>query len=270
MSDILMTAFSLRRQPFGKSLDSGDLWLGDAHQDAIARVIAAMMRHEHVLLKSESGTGKNCVVRAMRDQLPTTHFRCVYIANVTLGRRDFYRQVSHAFGLEPKGTPAALFEAIQRDIESLHHEHRVHPVLVLDEAQLMPDTTLSHLHVLANFGWDNEPLLSLVLVGLPELHDRLKLGVHRSLLTRISTCIEIPAVKAEQTAAYVRKRLTDAGAKGELFAPDALTVLHEATGGVLRSIDVLAEAALRLAAEREIRLVDRAIVRKALQTTPFA
>jgi type II secretory pathway predicted ATPase ExeA len=270
MSDTLMAAFSLRRQPFGKSLDSADLWLEQAHQDAITRLVGALTRREHAMLKGESGAGKNCVVRAVRDQLSPTHFRCVYVPNVTLGRRDFYRSVSTAFGLEPKGTPAALFEAIQRDVETLHREHRVHPVLVLDEVQLMPDSTLSHLHVLANYGWDNEPLLSIVLVGLPELHDRLKLGVHRSLLTRISTCIEIPTAKAEQTVAYVRKRLADAGAKGELFAPDALVVLHEATGGVLRSVDIVAEAALRIAAERDLRIVDRAVVRKAVQTTPLA
>jgi general secretion pathway protein A len=270
MSDILTTAFSLRRQPFGKSLGADDLWLDEAHHTIIARLIGAVTRREHILVKGEAGTGKNCVLRAMRDQLSPAQFRCVYVPNVTLGRRDFYRQVSIAFGLEPKGTPAALFEAIQRDVETLHREHRVHPVLVLDEAQLMPDTTLGHLHILANFAWDNEPLLSLVLVGLPEVHDRLKLGVHRSLLTRISTCVEIPTAKPEQTAAYVRKRLADAGAKGELFAPDALVVLHEETGGVLRSIDVLAEASLRLAAEREARMVDRSIVRKALQNTPLA
>lgn len=117
-------------------------------------------------------------------------------------------------------------------MENLHREHRVHPVLVLDEAQLMPDSTLGHLHVMMNFAWDSEPLLSVVLVGLPELHDRLKLGIHRSLLTRLTTCIEVPPARAEQTVAYVRKRLADAGAKGELFAPDALTVLHELTGGV--------------------------------------
>lgn len=270
MSDTLMTAFSLRRQPFGKSLESSDLWLEEAHQEAIGRLVGALTRHEHALVKGESGAGKNCVLRATRDQLSPAHFRCVYVPNVTLGRRDFYRSVSVAFGLEPKGTPAALFEAIQRDVETLHREHRVHPVLVLDEVQLMPDSTLGHLHVLANYAWDNEPLLSIVLVGLPELHDRLKLGVHRSLLTRISTCIEIPTAKADQTMAYVRKRLADAGAKGELFAPDAFVVLHEATGGVLRSIDILAEASLRLAAERDLRIVDRAIVRKALQTTPLA
>lgn len=180
MSDVLLAAFALRRQPFAKDVSTDTLWLDEARKTAVERLIAAVSRREHVLVKGDSGSGKNCVLRAMRDALSPVHFRPVYLANVTLGRRDFYRQVSLALGLEPRGTPAALFEAIQRDIETLHREHRVHPVLVLDEAQLMPDTTLSHLHVLMNFAWDSEPRLSLVLVGLPELHERLKLGIHRS------------------------------------------------------------------------------------------
>ena len=77
-------------------------------------------------------------------------------------------------------------------------------------------------------------------------------------------------MQPDQTATYVRKRLADAGAKGELFAPDALVVLHELTGGVLRSVDTVAEQALRIAAQQDVRLVDRAIVKKAFKATPLA
>jgi general secretion pathway protein A len=134
----------------------------------------------------------------------------------------------------------------------------------------MPDSSLGTLHVLANFEWDREPVVSLVLVGLPELGERLKLGLHRSLLTRISHKIDVTPASPEQTAAYVNKRVEDAGARAALFAPDALLVLHELTGGVLRSIDVLAEASLRVAAHQRKKQVDRGIVRSAFSHTPLA
>ena len=270
MSDMLQAAFSLQHSPFSPTIAPDDLWLDEARQEDIERATDAVSRHCHVLVTGEAGVGKNCLLRAMRARLSPVHFRVVYVANVTLGKRDFYRQACSALGIAPKGTPAALFEAIQRDVEALHREHRVHPVLVLDEAHLMPDSTLGHLHVLANYEWDSQPLLSLVLVGLPELHDRLRLGVHRSLLTRLSIHVEVAPAAADQTVTYVRRRLQAAGAKAELFAPDALVLLHELTGGVLRSVDVLADASLRLAARQEVRLVDRAVVRRALQLTPLA
>ena len=266
----MKVAFNLKRSPFAPDLPPDDLWIDERRKDALERLLDAVTRGRHVLVKGDPGVGKNCVLRAMRDKLSPVDYRLVYVKNVTLGQRDFYRQVCSALDIEQKGTPAGMFEAIQRNIEALHAEHRVHPVLILDEAQLMPDRTFGHLHVLLNFDWDSRPLLTLVLVGLPELHERLRLGVHRSLLTRIGACVEIVPATAEQTTAYVRKRLQDAGARGELFAPDALVQLHEFTGGVFRSVDIIAEQALRLAAQQEVRIVDRGLVRKALHQTPLA
>jgi len=112
--------------------------------------------------------------------------------------------------------------------------------------------------------------LSLVFVGLPELHDRLRLGIHRALLTRVHTKVELSPGSPDLTAAYVRKRMVDAGARTEVFTADGLAQLHELTGGLLRSVDVLALAALRLAAVEEQALIDRTLIRRALAHTPLS
>lgn len=270
MSDRVQEAFSLSRAPFDKGVPANLMWMDGGRQEALSRLTMTVSHHQHALVLGESGTGKTCVIRALEDGLSPVHFRIVYVAHVTLGPRDFYRQLCYALGIEPKATPASMFESIQRECVSTASEHRAHAVVVLDEAQLIPDATLGHLHLLANFRRDSEPLLSLVLVGLPEFHDRLRLGVHRSLLTRIHSKVELSPGSPETTAAYVRKRISDAGSKAELFTADALSTIHELTGGLLRSIDVLALAALRLAAATSVRLIDREIVRKALHHTPLA
>ena len=189
--DSTLSFFDLKHSPFGKEVNVKDLWLDPSRESAVDRLVEAVHRRQHALVRGEPGVGKNCVTRAMKHRLPETAFRVVYVANVTVGRRDFYRQLSFALGLQPRGTMAAVFEAVQREVRGSWSDHRIHPVLVIDEAHLMPDATLSHLHVLANFDMDSRPLLSLVLVGLPELQDRLRLGVHRSLLTRIGTMVDI-------------------------------------------------------------------------------
>ena len=266
----LPSAFSLTTEPFVRGPATQDLWLDDSRQEAVDRVVDAVQAHEHVLVEGEPGTGKSTVMRALKDRLSPVHHRCFYMAFVTLSPRDFNRQLCRVLGVEAKATPAALFDALQREVQQLHREHRVHPTLVIDEAHLMPDRTLAHLHVLANFHWDSEPLLSLILVGLPELHDRLKLGIHRSLLTRLSTRVSLQPATAEQTASYVRQRMAEAGARTDLFSTDGLHMLHELSGGLLRSIDILARASLRLAAEADVRLVDRHLVVRAYHTTPLA
>lgn len=268
--DETLNHFGLTRAPFDKDIDAKKLWMNPSRTDAVENMVNAVHRKQHVLVRGEPGVGKSCVVRAMRAALPETEYRVVYVANVTVGRRDFYRQVSLALGLPPKGTMAAVFEAIQVDIRSQWSEHRVHPVLVIDEAHLMPDATLSHLHVLANFDMDHKPLLSLVLVGLPELLDRLRLGVNRSLLTRIHTLVDLHTTTPDDTAAYVNHRLDLAGSRRELFDSDALNTLHELAAGVPRLLDTLAERSLDAAADKSLTLVGRTEVRRAWNTTPYA
>jgi general secretion pathway protein A len=236
MSDPTRAAFDLHRDPFGKDIALDSLWLDQARQDGLDTILDTVTARKNLLITGEVGVGKTSVLRLLRSGLSPVHFRVVYLSHVTLGPRDFYRQLA----------------------------------LVLDECQLMPDRTLAHLHVLCNFDWDSQPLMSLVLVGLPELHDRLRLGVHRSLLTRLAAKVELQPITPEQTTAYVRHRVAEAGAKGELFAPDALAMIHELSGGVLRCIDVLASASLRLAATRDIKLVDRDLVARAYHATPLA
>ncbi len=270
MSDRVQEHFKLSREPFSKDLPADLMWMDGGRQEALARLTTTTTYHQHALVLGESGIGKTCVIRALEEELSPVHFRLTYVAHVTLAPRDFYRQLCYALTLEPKATPAAMFEAIQRECVNTASEHRAHAVVVLDEAHLMPDATLGHLHLLANFQRDSEPLLSLVMVGLPELHDRLRLGLHRSLLTRIHTKIELAPGDPATTTGYVRKRMGDAGAKGEVFTADGLATLHELTGGLLRSVDVLALAALRLGAATGARLVDREVVRKALHHTPLA
>lgn len=270
MSDRIQVAFGLGHRPFGKDVQADLLWMDGGRQQSLDRLVQAMTHHEHAIVLGEPGAGKTCVLRALREQLSPAHFRVEYLAHVTLGRRDFYRQLCLVLGVEPKATPAAMFEAIQRECASHASEHRLHTVVVLDEMHLMPDTTLANLHLIANFRWDSDPMLSMVFVGLPELLDRLRLGIHRSMLTRIHCKVELSAGSPELTSAYVRKRLVDAGARAEIFTADGLATLHELTGGVLRSIDVLGLASLRLAADEDQRLVDRNLVRRALQHTPLA
>lgn len=268
MSDTVQQWFGLRRRPFDKGVPDEGLWLDDGRKDAIDRLTDAVTAREHAIVLGEPGVGKNCVVRGLRARLSPVHFRLTYLAHVSLGKRDFYKQICMALGIECKLMPATLYASIQQNLAALARE-RVHPVLVLDEAHLIPDSSLGTLHVIANFNWDAEPVVSLVLIGLPEFGERLKLGVHRSLLTRIGHKIEIEPATPDDTAMYVRARLEHAGARTELFAPDALVILHELTGGVLRSVDVLASATLRVAAHRKLKIIDRSVVRAAFQHTPL-
>jgi general secretion pathway protein A len=256
MTPAYLTAFGLREAPFSKEIPDDKLWLPPSKQSVVDALVAALDDHASVVLVGEPGVGKTCVLRAPRHRIPQAGYRLTYCHNATLGRRDFYRQLCLALGLSPSATAAAVFYAVSTHVEDLAKD-RVHPVFLLDEAHLLHQDTLNHLHILLNYEWDSRALLSLVLVGLPELQDRLTLRRNRALYSRIHHRLAIGSLTPEDTAEYMRLRLARPGCERELFSGDALTLLHEATLGAMRDIDRVAGAALREAARRKLRLVER-------------
>lgn len=251
--------FGLECPPFAKEVEDGELWLPTSRKAVVDDLVEAARDHQHVLLTGEPGVGKTCVLRAVRHRLPQAGFRLTYCHNATLGRRDFYRQLCVALGLSTKATAAAVFYAVSTHVEALGRD-RVHPCFLLDEAHLLRQDVLEHLHVLANYEWDSKPLLSLVLVGLPELWGRLTLAKNRSLWSRVHSRLSLGEAEPEDTVEYVEHRTKKAGANRPAFLADALTMLHEATSGRLRDIDRVATAALKTAARRKMPQVDRDIL----------
>ncbi len=260
-----LTHFGLSAPPFAKAIADDELWVPSSREAIIDRLVEGCEERGHVLLTGEPGVGKTCVLRALRHRLPDAGFRLTYCHNATLGRRDFYRQLCLALGLNPKATAAAVFYAIHQHVRDLGGE-RVHPVFLLDEAHLLHQQVLEHLHILANYEWDSAPLLSLVLVGLPELGDRLRLRKNRSLYSRIHTRLHLGDAAPEDTAEYVAHRLALAGQDRDPFDSDALALLHEASGGRLRDIDRIATDALKRAARRKLKRVDRKLIASTLDT----
>ncbi len=267
MTPSMLSAFSLREPPFGKDLPDSDLWLPPSKQARVESLLEALSGHQSVLLVGEPGVGKTCLLRALRHRLiaPGAGFRLTYCHNATLGRRDFYRQLCLALALPPSASVAGLFYAVSSHVQELAQE-RIHPVFLLDEAHLLHQDTLDHLHILLNYEWDSKPLLSLVLIGLSDLQDRLCLRRNRSLYSRIHTRLTIDPLLPEDTAEYIRMRLLRAGCDREVFASDALALLHEAALGSLRDIDRLATAALGEAAKKKRRLVERELLSRLLQS----
>lgn len=256
--------FGLALEPFSKDIGDAELWLPPSKVALVDELREAVEARENVVLSGEPGAGKTCVLRALRHVLPPERFRLTYCHNATLGRRDFYRQLCLALGLAPSATAAALFFAVSSHVEDLAKE-RIQPVFLLDEAHLLHQDTLDHLHILLNYAWDSQPLLSLVLVGLSNLEERLRIRRNRSLYSRLQRRLVIDPLTADDIADYLRQRLRRAGCERELFATDAVAMLHEAAASSLRDTDRLASNCIRSAARRKKKTVERDTVARILR-----
>jgi general secretion pathway protein A len=263
MTPAYLSHFSFDAVPFSKEIADEDLWLPPSKEEIVLQLQESLDEHASVILTGEPGVGKTCVLRALKHRLPQAGFRLTYCHNATLGRRDFYRQLCLALGLSPSATAAAVFFAVSSHVEDLGRD-RVHPVFLLDEAHLLHQDMLDHLHILLNYQWDSRALLSLVLVGLSELNDRLALRRNRSLYSRIHRRFSLGPSTPDDTGDYVRARLAKVGCDRDVFTADALAMLHEAASGSLRDIDRLAVAALRDAARKKRKLVERDVISRVI------
>lgn len=151
--------FGFTAAPFSKEIDDDKLWLPPSKKSVVSDLVECVQERKHAVVTGESGAGKTCVTRAAGHALGHQTVRLTYCHNVTLGRRDFYRHLCHALGVPYGSTAGDVFLSVTRHVEELARE-RVFPVLLVDEAHLLHQDTLDHLHILLNYGWDSKSLLS--------------------------------------------------------------------------------------------------------------
>jgi general secretion pathway protein A len=261
----LLSCYGLVRPPFSKDIHPSEMLQMPHLQEALLALKAAVEGQTSAVMTGDSGCGKTCVWRALEEELSQGRYRVHYVSNSAVNRRDFYRQLSAALGLEAHSSFAALYNSVSQHIQELASQHRLHVVIALDEAHLLNIQVLEHLHILGNFCRDSKPWLSLILMGLPDLREMLKRNILASLIARIPIRIQIPPLDAEQAKLYVRHRMNSAGCRREVFSDDALLLMAKATRGLMRRLDILGEHCLNIALKGKSNIVDATVVQKGIQ-----
>jgi type II secretory pathway predicted ATPase ExeA len=199
------------------------------------------------LLTGKSGTGKSSLLRMLKESLNPALFRVVYLCHSSIGVHEFYTHLTAGLGLPPKGRRAAMFRAAKERIYSLHTSEKIHPVLIIDEAHLLSHDVLQEIRLLTNFEIDSINALTVLLCGQESLNLAFGLSMLESLASSITINIRLGSLPAEESFVYLEKRISDCGNSATLFTKQALTLIHQAAGGVFRSIGIIAWAAMQKA-----------------------
>ena len=260
----MLSKFGLKKEPFSKDVPVEEFYPAPQLEDAKTRIRSAIKGKTSAVITGDPGTGKTFVLRAVEKDLEGQPYRFEYLSNSALNRRDFYRQLCFALGLEPKASAEGLFRLISEHIEELATTQKIRPVTCFDEAHMLPDAVLSHLPILLNYQRDSKPFLSIVLVGLGDLRRTLSRNIQSALSTRLPVRIHLKPFNFDQTAGYIKHRMKMSGADKEIFTEESLLLIAEATGGAMRKIDILARECLEQAFEMRNALIEISSVKKAV------
>jgi type II secretory pathway predicted ATPase ExeA len=235
--------FGFTTKPFGKTPDPGFLYESPQHSEALARLEYAVEEKELSLLVGEIGSGKTMLSRALIDRIGETR-PVILLINPRLTPAQLLRSIASGLGLQPARYRNELLDQIHAKLFELYEAGR-EPVLIIDEAQLIPTkSTFDEIRLLTNFQLDDQNLLSVLLIGQPELEARLERTPYAPLRQRIGMRYRLGPLSLEETALYIEHRLLVAGGARNPFTADAVRAMHSVSGGIPRVINTLATTAL--------------------------
>ncbi len=253
---MIQAYFGFKRQPFVKELKTEQMFQSFDLKEASARLQILKQNRGLFCLTGEPGAGKTSALRKFVDELnPQTHVHC-YTPHSTVNRNDLYRQLNQLLKLPPRIRKSDLFEQIQRAIQELHDAQGKTPVIILDEAHLMDHDTLQELILITNFQMDSKVPFLLILIGQPDLRERLKRRMHEPLNQRITLRYHMAGITADEEARdYVLHHLKLAGRNDPLFEESAYAMLRQLSQGLPRKIGNLAMASMTLAMAKRSQAV---------------
>ena len=259
--------FSLKEKPFSITSNPSYLFLSKKHQEALSYLLYGVKeRIGFIEITGEVGTGKTTLCRALLNQLDEKT-KSAFIFNSNMTGTQLMQTIVEDLGIpESEKIRGNLFSVLNRFlIKQLSLDNNV--VLIIDEAQNLSRRLLEQIRMLSNLEAENQKLIQIVLVGQPELREKLDSPSLRQLRQRIAIRCHIDALTAEESSLYIQHRLQHAGANGNgpEFEPEALDELYRYTAGIPRLINIVCDRALLTGYVMEQKSIGREIIRRSIQ-----
>ncbi len=259
------TFFKLARNPFNPTPDPLCFVPTTRHNEALAALYHGVRQHKgFVVLTGEVGTGKTLLLRCLLGLLKESKdVAYAYLFNGRLSPTEFLQYILSDFGLPAVGKSKYELLLDLGHFLASRGSMKMTTVLIVDEAHHLSSDILEEVRLLSNLETTDDKLLQILLVGQPELDEKLDSFELRQLKQRIAVRTQLCALDADETKRYIDQRLQIAGAdplSSPLFSEEAISAVHRYSGGLPRLINTICENALISAYARRLQSVTAEIV----------
>jgi general secretion pathway protein A len=254
--------WGLKEKPFENTPDPRFVYYSQQHKEALARMLYVVRERKGAgLITGEYGSGKTLLNRILWQELQQEHlYQSVFILNPRLSGLEFIREIIHQLGGEELATKIDLFHCLHKILYS-NHSMGKHSVIMIDEAQAIESKEIfEELRLLLNFQLDNAFLLTLILLGQPELN--YAVSNLPQLSQRMAVRFHLKALSEQEVKEYILHRLNIAGAIKQIFEEDAYKEIFLCSGGIPRRINNICDLALLVGFGSEMSVIEKQTITK--------
>jgi general secretion pathway protein A len=264
MNNNYRSFFGLNKQPFGADINLNEILKTSELIDVKERFDYVIGLGAIGLITGEVGSGKSTAIRYAAEHLHPSEYKSLYMTASSGAIMEFYRQLVNELDIYIKtNSKTMMLRLIKKEIGTLVCEKKIKVVLLIDEASLMRLEVFAELHTLCQFEKDSKPYLPIILAGQNNLIDKLSYRSSQPLASRIVARSHLQGTDLAGMQDYLKHHLAIAGIKHNLFDQNAITAIHQGSGGLFRKANHLARGALIAAAANQANLVNADHVRLA-------
>ena len=258
--------WNLREKPFENTPDPRFLFNSVQHEEGLSRLIYVVREGKGAgMLTGTYGCGKTLLGHALTKELEKDVYRVAFLTNPRLDDVEVLRMILHFLGAGEAPTRKTDILVALEELFSSNLRDGRKTVIVIDEAHAIEESSVfKEIRLLLNFETDHQFLLTLLLLGQPELKN--KIESNKQLNQRIAMRYHLEGLSPGETASYVHHRLLIAGAKSEMFDEKSMVLLYHRSGGIPRRINQICDMSLLTGMTRQAKIVTEEIVKEAIES----
>jgi general secretion pathway protein A len=257
--------YRLKERPFNVTSDPTFFFSSLKHKEALSHLFYGVTQRKGIIvLTGEIGTGKTTLCRFFMEQLGE-NIKTAFILNPYFSELQLQEAIMRDFGigLKEKTRFSFIWEFNRFLLKEAEAGSNV--VLIIDEAQNLTPRQLEQIRLLSNLETEKDKLIQIILVGQPELNQRLGLYDLRQLRQRIMVSYHISPLDKDEVKNYINHRLDIAGGEERIrFSEEAVNLIFDFSGGTPRLVNIICDRALLAGFVQETYAIDTAIIKKCL------